>query len=104
MLLAITFRSEFQPPWGGRAHVTSLALNRLGERDGEAMVQRLAGNAALTAEIVAEIVERTDGVPLFVEELTKAVLERPRRETALPRCWERHRLPRWRCPRPCTPR
>jgi class 3 adenylate cyclase/predicted ATPase len=75
VLLAITFRPEFQPPWGGRAHVTSLALNRLGERDGEALVQTLAGNAALTAEIVAEIVERTDGVPLFVEELTKAVLE-----------------------------
>src|SRR5271166_5933712 len=75
VLLAITFRPEFQPPWGGRSHVTSLALNRLGERDGEALVQTLAGNAALTPEIVAEIVERTDGVPLFVEELTKAVLE-----------------------------
>jgi predicted ATPase len=75
VLLAITFRPEFQPPWSGRSHVTSLALNRLGERDGEALVQKLAGNAALTADIVAEIVERTDGVPLFVEELTKAVLE-----------------------------
>ncbi len=75
VLLAITFRPEFQPPWGGRAHVASLALNRLGERDGEALVQTLAGNAALTPDIVAEIVERTDGVPLFVEELTKAVLE-----------------------------
>ena len=75
VLLAITFRPEFQAPWGGRSHVTSLALNRLGERDGEALVQKLAGNAALTADIVAEIVERTDGVPLFVEELTKAVLE-----------------------------
>ncbi len=75
VLLVITFRPEFQPPWSGRSHVTSLALNRLGERDGEALVQRLAGNAALTADIVAEIVERTDGVPLFVEELTKAVLE-----------------------------
>jgi class 3 adenylate cyclase/predicted ATPase len=76
VLLAITFRPEFQPPWGGRAHVTSLTLNRLGEREGEALVQKLTGNAALTADIVAEIVERTDGVPLFVEELTKAVLER----------------------------
>jgi len=75
VLLAITFRPEFQPPWGGRAHVTSLALNRLGERDGEVLVQKLAGNAALAPDIVAEIVERTDGVPLFVEELTKAVLE-----------------------------
>jgi class 3 adenylate cyclase/predicted ATPase len=75
VLLAITFRPEFLPPWGGRAHVTSLALNRLGERAGEALVHTLAGNAPLTAEMVAEIVERTDGVPLFVEELTKAVLE-----------------------------
>jgi class 3 adenylate cyclase/tetratricopeptide (TPR) repeat protein len=75
VLLTITFRPEFQPPWAGRAHVTSLALNRLGEREGEALVQTLAGNSGLTAEVVAEIVERTDGVPLFVEELTKAVLE-----------------------------
>src|SRR5271170_8234574 len=75
VLLMITFRPEFQPPWSGRSHVTSMALNRLGERDGEALVQKLAGNAALTTDIVAEIVERTDGVPLFVEELTKAVLE-----------------------------
>ena len=75
VLLAITFRSEFQPPWSDRPHVTGLALNRLGERDGEVLVQKLAGNTALTPDIVAEIVERTDGVPLFVEELTKAVLE-----------------------------
>ena len=53
----------------------NLAPRRLGERDGEALVHKLAGDAALAAEIVAEIVERTDGVPLFVEELTKAVLE-----------------------------
>ena len=75
VLLVITFRPEFQPPWGGRSDVTNLALNRLGERDGEALVQKLVGNAALTADIVAEIVQRADGVPLFVEELTKAVLE-----------------------------
>jgi class 3 adenylate cyclase len=75
VLLAITFRPVFQPPWGGRSHVMNLTLNRLGERDCEALVHKLAGNAVLTAEIVAEIVERTDGVPLFVEELTKAVLE-----------------------------
>jgi class 3 adenylate cyclase/predicted ATPase len=75
VLLVITFRPEFQPPWGGLSHVTNLALNRLGERDGEALVQQLAGNVGLTPAMVAEIVERTDGVPLFVEELTKAVLE-----------------------------
>jgi len=75
VLLAITFRPEFQPPWGGLSHVMNLTLNRLGERDGEMLVHKLAGDAALPAEIVGEIVERTDGVPLFVEELTKAVLE-----------------------------
>jgi hypothetical protein len=75
ILLAITFRPEFQPPWGGRSYVMNLTLNRLGGRDREALVHKLAINVSLTAEVVAEIVERTDGVPLFVEELTKAVLE-----------------------------
>jgi class 3 adenylate cyclase/tetratricopeptide (TPR) repeat protein len=75
VLLVITFRPEFQPAWVGRSHVTSLALNRLSERDGAVLAQKLAGNVALTPDIVAKIVERTDGVPLFVEELTKAVLE-----------------------------
>ncbi len=75
VLLAITFRPEFQPPWTDRSYVTNLALNRLGERDSDALVRRLAGDAGLTADVVADIVDRTDGVPLFVEELTKAVLE-----------------------------
>jgi predicted ATPase len=75
VLLAITFRPEFQPAWVGRSHVTSLVLNRLDEREGAALAQELAGNTVLAAAIVAEIFERTDGVPLFVEELTKAVLE-----------------------------
>src|SRR5262245_7369025 len=74
VLLAITFRPEFQPPWVGRSHVTSLALGRLGERDGETLAKELAGDA-LSADVIAEITRRTDGVPLFVEELTKAVLE-----------------------------
>jgi class 3 adenylate cyclase len=75
VLLAITFRPEFQPAWVGRSHVTSLMLNRLDERDGAALAQELAGSTVLAAATVAEIFERTDGVPLFVEELTKAVLE-----------------------------
>ena len=75
VLLVVTFRPEFQHAWGGQPHVTMLALNRLGGRDGAALVERLAGNAGLSREIVDEIVERADGVPLFVEELTKAVLE-----------------------------
>src|SRR5207248_155340 len=75
VLLAITFRPEFQSPWAGRSHVTSLVLNRLDECDGAALAQGLAGSTVLAADVIAEIVERTDGVPLFVEELTKAVLE-----------------------------
>jgi class 3 adenylate cyclase len=76
VLLVITFRPEFQPPWAGQPHVTMLALNRLGQRQVAALVVGLAGNAPLGSEIIAEIADRTDGVPLFVEELTKAVLER----------------------------
>ena len=75
VLLLITSRPEFQAPWVGQPHVTTLALNRLNARDGATLVQQLAGNLALTDETVADILERTDGVPLFVEELTKAVLE-----------------------------
>ena len=76
VLLVATFRPEFQPPWTGQPHVTVMSLNRLGRGDGAAMVARLAGNAALLPpHVVAEIIERTDGVPLFVEEMTKAVLE-----------------------------
>src|SRR5262249_41140513 len=75
VLLAITFRPEFQPPWSGRAHVTTLTLNRLDECNSETLVQNLAGDAALNADTIDDIVARTDGVPLFVEELTKAVLE-----------------------------
>jgi predicted ATPase/class 3 adenylate cyclase len=75
VLLLITFRPEFEPPWTGRPHVTALALDRLGRREAAVLVRRIAGDAALPDGLVAEIVERTDGVPLFVEELTKAVLE-----------------------------
>jgi predicted ATPase/class 3 adenylate cyclase len=75
VLLLATFRPEFAPPWSGLPQVTALTLARLDRRTGSAMVERIAGNAALSSEAAAEIVERADGVPLFVEELTKAVLE-----------------------------
>jgi predicted ATPase len=75
VLLLAMFRPEFQPPWTGLPHVTLLTLARLDRRDTAAMVANVAGNATLPPEIVAEIAERTDGVPLFIEELTKAVLE-----------------------------
>jgi predicted ATPase len=75
VLLIVTFRPEFNAPWAGRSHVTSLALNRLGEREATAIIAGLVGNKELPADVMAEIVERTDGIPLFVEEMTKAVLE-----------------------------
>jgi predicted ATPase len=75
VLLVITFRSEFPPPWTGDAHVTTLALNRLGRRNGAELVNRLTGNKELPSAIVDQITAHADGVPLFVEELTKTVLE-----------------------------
>jgi class 3 adenylate cyclase/predicted ATPase len=75
VLLIVTFRPEFQPPWTGQPQVTMLALNRLDQRDRTALVEHIAGGKALADEVVAQIVDRTDGVPLFVEELTKSVLE-----------------------------
>ena len=80
VLLIVTFRPEFHQSWIGQPHVTMLALNRLGGRDVAALVLGLAGNTPLGSEVVQEIAERTDGVPLFVEELTKAVLERADRD------------------------
>ncbi len=74
-LLIVTFRPEFNAPWLGQSHATSLTLNRLGEREAAAIIACLVGNKALPADVLAEIVERTDGIPLFVEEMTKAVLE-----------------------------
>jgi len=75
VLLVVTCRPEFQHAWSGQPHVAMLALNRLGGRDGAALAEAVTGAADLSREIVDEIVERADGVPLFVEELTKAVLE-----------------------------
>ena len=75
VLVVMTFRPDFQPPWTGHAHVARVTLNRLGPPHGAAMVQRITGGKSLPAEVLAQIVGKTDGVPLFVEELTKAVLE-----------------------------
>jgi class 3 adenylate cyclase/tetratricopeptide (TPR) repeat protein len=75
VLAIITFRPEFTPPWIGRPHVTLLSLNRLPPRQRVEMIARLTGGKALPKEIADQIIDRTDGVPLFIEELTKAVLE-----------------------------
>src|SRR6516165_551619 len=82
VLLIITHRPEFEPPWIGRPYVTTLSLNRLGEREIAAMIDRVTGNKALPEGIRQDIIERTDGVPLFVEEMTKAVLEADGEEAA----------------------
>ena len=75
VLLIATYRPEFEPPWIGRPYVTALTLNRLGEREIAAMIDGVTGNKPLPASIRQDIIERTDGIPLFVEEMTKAVLE-----------------------------
>jgi class 3 adenylate cyclase/tetratricopeptide (TPR) repeat protein len=75
VLLIVTFRPEFQPPWIGQPQVTMLALNRLDRRDRTVLIEQIAGDKALPDQVVAQIADRTDGVPLFVEELTKSVLE-----------------------------
>src|SRR5262249_2403543 len=75
VLVVVTFRPEFQQAWTGPPHVALLALNRLCARDSIALANWFVGDVGLPREIIEEIVERTDGVPLFVEELTKAVLE-----------------------------
>ena len=74
-LLIVTFRPEFEPPWIGRPHSTALILNRLGEREIGDMIDRVTSNKPLPASIRQDIIDRTDGIPLFVEEMTKAVLE-----------------------------
>ena len=75
VLLIVTFRPEFAPPWIGQSHVTALTLNRLGQREVAAMIERIVGNKLLPPSIRQDIIERTDGVPLFIEEMTRAVLE-----------------------------
>ena len=75
VLLIVTFRPEFEPPWIGRPHVTSLTINRFAQREINSLIDRVVGNRMLPPSIRQDIIERTDGIPLFVEEMTKAVLE-----------------------------
>ena len=63
------------PPWPGEAHVTTVSLTRLNRRNGAALVERVTAGKTLPPEVMDQILVRTDGVPLFVEELTKTVLE-----------------------------
>ena len=75
VLLLVTFRPEFDVPWVARPYVTALIVNRLAEHEAGAIIDRIAGNKPLSAGIRQDIIERSDGIPLFVEEMTKAVLE-----------------------------
>ena len=104
VLLIVTFRPEFEPPWIGRPYVTALTINRLAQRDIDAMIDGVVGNKLIPANIRQDIIERTDGIPLFVEEMTKAVLEaesegaaqRTRRGSSV--------LQHWRSRQACTHR
>ena len=82
VLLIVTFRPEFQPPWIGLSHVTAMTINRLGRRDIDAMIDRIVGNKGLPPDVREDMIERTDGIPLFVEEITKAVIESESEEEA----------------------
>lgn len=75
VLLLITARPEFTPPWPGHAHVTTVSLTRLNRHNGAALIERVTAGKTLPGEVMDQILARTDGVPLFVEELTKTVLE-----------------------------
>ena len=75
VLLFVTFRPEFAALWVGRSHVTTLTISRLTPREVMALIDRVAGNKELPEHIQQDIVERADGIPLFVEEMTKAVIE-----------------------------
>jgi predicted ATPase/class 3 adenylate cyclase len=75
VLLIVTFRLEFNAPWVGQAHVTAMTINRLTRHEAGAMIDRVVANKLLPAGIRQDIIERTDGIPLFVEEMTKAVVE-----------------------------
>ena len=75
VLMVITFRPEFTPPWIGRPHVTMLTLNRLPRQKRAEMIAYMTSGKALPKNIAEQIIDRTDGVPLFIEELTKTVVE-----------------------------
>ncbi|MBV9969040.1 MAG: winged helix-turn-helix domain-containing protein, partial [Xanthobacteraceae bacterium] len=75
VLVLMTARPEFKPPWPDQAHVTTLLLNRLSDDEAAALVQHVAGEAPMPRPALQQIVDHAEGVPLFAEELTKAVLE-----------------------------
>src|SRR5262249_26036798 len=75
ILALFTFRPDFSPPWTGRSHLTQVTLHRLSRQQAMELTGRVAHGKPLPPEVVEQVVAKTDGVPLFVEELTKMVLE-----------------------------
>ena len=75
ILAVVTFRPELTPPWSGYGHATTLSVGRLGRQPSEAMIEQVAGGRTVPAQVREQILARTDGVPLFVEELTRMLLE-----------------------------
>ncbi|MBV9064674.1 MAG: AAA family ATPase, partial [Methylobacteriaceae bacterium] len=75
ILFVLTYRPQYRPPWTGQSNVTSVSLSRLRLDDRATLIRSLIGNAGLSPETIDEIAERTDGIPLYAEELTKAVIE-----------------------------
>jgi len=82
VLLVVTFRPEFIPPWIGLPYVSAVTINRLGRRDVDAIIDRIVGNKLLPPDLREDMINRTDGIPLFIEEMTKAVLEAEEEEAA----------------------
>ena len=104
ILLIVTFRPEFEPPWIERAHVTALTIGRLAQFEVDGMIDQVIGSNPLPASIRQDIIERSDGTPLFVEEMTKAVLEAGGQGCGRANCRWRFRPGRRRSPQACTRR
>ena len=75
LLAVLAYRPEFTPPWSGRSHFATITLGRLLRPQSEGMVRNVTGGKALPPQVLDQIIAKTDGVPLFVEELTRVVLE-----------------------------
>jgi predicted ATPase len=103
VLLIVTFRPDFEPLWIGRPYVTALTIKRLPQRDIEAMIDGGVGNKLIPANVRHDIIERTDGIPLFVEEMTKAMPEAGSEEEA-PRTAATVPSMALAVPQACTPR
>lgn len=104
MLTLLTCRPEFRPPWATHAPVTQITLNRLGRSQVEAMLPSLTGDKPLPTEVVEQVIAKTDGVPLFVEELVKMILESGLVQEQASRYVLTGPLPPLPFPRPCTTR